>query len=382
MHWMVAYPMSAKHATNHHIAIFIPSLHGGGAERVMVTLANGFAARGHRVDLVLTHAEGPYLGEVAKNVRIINLGRKRVLTSLLPLARYMHRERPDAMLSALNHANVIAIVARKLSKVTMRLVVSERNSLTCRPASKADWIVRTIMKRLYPHADTVVAVSQAMATELVTELGLPATKVAAIPNPIDIAALQVLAQERTNHPWFGAGQPPVILSVGRLETQKDYPTLLAAFAKLRSTSEARLIILGEGSKREELEQRVAQLGLIGAVDLVGFKENPFAWMAACDLFVLSSRFEGFPNVLVQAMACGAKVVSTDCPTGPHEILEGGRWGRLVPVGDADALGKAMLEAIKDPKQSLVQETVKRFRSEVAITSYLSMLDRALGRESG
>ena len=381
MHWMVAYPMLAKHATNNHIAIFIPSLHGGGAERVMVTLANGFAARGHRVDLVLSRAEGPYLTEVATNVRIIDLDRKRVLISLLPLARYLRRERPDAMLSALNHANVIAIIARKLSRVSTRLVVSERNSLANRPAGMTGWILRAMMKQLYPHADAVVAVSQAMAKELVNELGLSATKVASIPNPVDITALQALAQEYPNHPWFSAGQPPVVLSVGRLEPQKDYPTLLTAFAKLRSTSEARLIILGEGSQRKELEQRVAQLGLTGAVDLVGFKENPFAWMAACDLFVLSSRFEGFPNVLVQAMACGAKVVSTDCPTGPDEILEGGRWGRLAPVGDAHALAIAMAQALEDPNPPDVQKRVEAFRSEVAINSYLNQLEKPQAKNS-
>jgi len=373
MHWMVAYPMLAKHATNNHIAIFIPSLHGGGAERVMVTLANGFAARGHRVDLVLSRAEGPYLTEVATNVRIIDLDRKRVLISLLPLARYLRRERPDAMLSALNHANVIAIIARKLSRVSTRLVVSERNSLANRPAGMTGWILRATMKKLYPHADAVVAVSQAMAKELVTELGLPPTKVAAIPNPVDVPTLHSLAQERPNHQWLGAGQPPVVLSVGRLEPQKDYQTLLTAFAKLQSTSEARLIILGEGSQREELEQLVAQLGLTGAVDLVGFKENPFGWMAACDLFVLSSRFEGFPNVLVQAMACGAKVVSTDCPTGPNEILEGGLWGRLVAVGDADALAEAMAQALDDPNIPDVQKRMEAFRSDVAVSAYESAL---------
>jgi len=356
-----------------HIAIFLPSLRGGGAERVMVTLANGFAARGHRVDLVLTRAEGPYLPEVAKEVRIVDLDKGRVLASLLPLASYLRRERPHAMLSVLNHANIIAILARKLARVRTRLVVSERNSLAGLPLGLAGWIICGLMRLLYSAADGVVAVSQAMAEELVTKIGLSPTQVAAIPNPVDVASLAVLAQARPDHPWLAPGQPPVMLAVGRLEKQKDYPTLLEAFARLRSQREARLVILGEGSQRAVLDQRIARLGLAGLVELAGFKSNPFAWMAACDLFVLSSRYEGFPNVLVQAMACGTTVVSTDCPTGPDEILEGGRWGRLVPVGDAEALAQAMADALDDTSPPDVRKRADAFRSEAATEKYLSIL---------
>lgn len=361
-------------AGQHHIAIFLPSLRGGGAERVMVTLANGFAANGHRVDLVLARAEGPYLSEVADNVRVVDLGKKRVLASLFPLARYLRRERPDAMLSALNHANIIAILARKLSRVKTRLVVSERNSLTAQRDGFKSRVVMSLMRWLYPSADMVVAVSQAMAKELITELGLPTEKVTSIPNPVDIAAIQQKAEERPTHEWLAAGHPPLLLAVGRLEAQKDYPTLLAAFSELRTRQDARLVILGEGSQRSALEQDIVRLGLSDDVELAGFTENPFAWMKACDLFVMSSRHEGFPNVLVQAMACGAKVVSTDCPTGPDEILEDGRWGRLVPVGDAGALAQAMIEGVDDAMPPDVGARAQKFRSEQAISSYFGALN--------
>jgi glycosyltransferase involved in cell wall biosynthesis len=361
-----------------HIAIYLPSLRGGGAERVMVTLANGFAARGHRVDLVLVRAEGPYLPEVADNVRIVDLDRGRVLASLVPLARYLRRERPDAMLSALNHANVIAILARKLARVPTRLVVSERNSLTGRPVGLAGRAIRVLMRWLYPAADGVVAVSQAMAEELVTDLGLPPANVAAIPNPVDVASLVALAQARPGHAWLGDGQPPVLLAVGRLEPQKDYPTLLDAFARFRSQREARLVILGEGSQRAKLDDHIARLGLTGVVELAGFKDNPFGWMAACDLFVMSSRHEGFPNALVQAMACGARVVSTDCRTGPDEILEGGRWGRLVPVGDAGALAEAMADALDDKDICDAAARASEFGVETAVDSYLDRVLPSIG----
>ncbi|WP_417248565.1 glycosyltransferase [Celeribacter sp.] len=364
--------MSSR-SNSRHIAIYVPSLRGGGAERIMVILANGMAARGHQVDLVLTQAVGPYLPEVADNVRIVDMKRGRVLASLLPLARYLRRERPDAMLSALNHANIIAILARKLARSSTRLIVSERNSLTSDSGGTVRKVIRTLMRHFYPAADGVIAVSQAMKEELIKELHLPSEKVVAIPNPIDFTALDPLARKRPDHPWFANGQPPVILAVGRLAPQKDFETLLKAFSLVHSRRSVRLVILGEGPLRPELEQCAEQLGIADKTDLVGFKDNPFGWMSACDLFVLSSRHEGFPNVLVQAMACGARVVSTDCPTGPNEILEGGRWGRLVPVGDADALANAMAAALDDPSPPDVRKRAEDFRSELAVEAYVALL---------
>lgn len=358
-----------------HVAIYIPSLRGGGAERVMVTLANGFAARGHRVDLVLVKAEGPYLKEVADNVRVVDLNKSRALDSLIPLARYIRQNRPDAMLSALTHANVIAILARKLARVKMRLVVSERSSLTRGSGARAMRLWHLLMRVFYPSADAVVAVSRGMTSQLVEGLGLAAERVTAIPNPVDIATIQHLAKERPQHPWLASGQSPIILAVGRLTLAKDYPILLEAFARLRGAGrEARLVILGEGELRPALERRIAELGLSDSVALLGFQPNPFGWMAACRVYVLSSRFEGFPNSLVQAMACGARVVSTDCPTGPSEILEHGKWGRLVPVGDVHALSEALKSALDDSDG----ETGTRRAHDFSLENSLNEYGKALG----
>lgn len=339
-----------------HIAIYLPSLRGGGAERVMVTLANSFAARGVRVDLVLAKAEGPYLDEVADGVDVVDLGAGRVSMSLMPLVRYLKHARPDAILSALNHANIIAILARRLAGVSSRLVVSERNSLASFGSGWKDRLLLWLMGYLYPMADKVIAVSNAMADELVSTLRLSPDLVAAIPNPVDIARIQALAADRPEHLWLESGQPPVVLAVGRLVPQKDYATLLEAFALVRGGRDARLIILGEGPLRAELEARAAQPDLKGAVALLGFQENPYGWMAACAVYVMSSRYEGFPNSLVQAMACNASVVSTDCPTGPDEILESGKWGRLVPVGDGRALANAMEAVLDDKSKARVADT--------------------------
>lgn len=352
-----------------HIAIFLPSLRGGGAERVMLTLANGFADMGHRVDLVLTRAEGPYLSEVSPSVRIVDLNKSRVLSSLLPLVSYLRRERPYAMLSALNHANVVAIVAKALSRVKMRLVISERNSLE---SIRGGGLFR-LMRIFYPYADGVVAVSQGLVTEMVTELGLRTDRVTAIANPVDVESIRQKALERPIHPWLNPGEPPVLLAVGRLNAQKDYPGLLEAFVKLRAKQRARLVVLGEGSLRQELEQLIVSMGLSDSVALLGFQSNPFGWMAACSVYVMSSRYEGFPNSLVQAMACGARVVSTDCPTGPNEILEGGRWGQLVPVGDAVALSKALAVALDDQSPTDGAKRIDDFRPARILHQYEARL---------
>lgn len=356
-----------------HIAIYVPSLRGGGAERIMVILANGMAARGHRVDLVLTQAIGPYLPDVADNVRIVDLKRGRVLTSLLPLTRYLRRERPEAMLSALNHANIIAILARKLARSRTRLVVSERNSLSARSDGLVGRAIRTLMRRLYPSADGVVCISKGLEAEVHDLLGVPQSKLSTIHNPLDIDKVRHRAGAPADHPWLTDRIAPVILAAGRLTRQKDYPTLLDAFARLRKDRDARLIILGQGEEEAQLKALAGKLGIADDVSFAGFRDNPFAFMARCDLYVMSSAWEGFGNVLVEAMACGARVVSTDCPSGPNEILEGGRWGRLVPVGDAEALANAMAAALDDPSPPDVGKRAEAFGSEVAVAEYLKQL---------
>lgn len=359
------------------IAVYLPSLRGGGAERVMVTLANGFAERGHQVDLVLARAEGPYLTEVGPGVRVINLDKGRVLASMLPLVHYLRRERPAAMLSALNHANIVAILARMFALVPTRLVVSERNSLASLGTGHRARMFRALMRGFYPLADKVVSVSRDGARELIEQLGLAADKVTSIPNPVEIERITQLSKELPAHPWAEGSGSPLILAVGRLEPQKDYPTLLQAFAILRRQRECRLAVLGEGGLRSALEQQIQDLSLGGSVALLGFEPNPFGWMARCDVYVMSSRFEGFPNSLVQAMACGARVVSTNCPTGPGEILEDGKWGALVPVGDTEALATAMGSALDDLDPPNVMQRAAGFAVSKAIDAYEECLWKPL-----
>nr|WP_315863208.1 MULTISPECIES: glycosyltransferase [unclassified Thermosynechococcus] len=362
------------------IAIFLPSLAGGGAERVMVTLANGFAARGYAVDLVLASAVGPYLKDVAPAVRVVDLRAGRVIKALWPLVRYLRRERPHAMLSAMNHANVVAILARRLAAARTRLVVSERTTISvevARARGLAARAVYALVPRLYPKADGIVAVSRDAARDLERFARLPSGTVRAIYNPFDLERIAQLAQEPVPHPWLQPGQVPVVVAIGRLTEEKNFTALLQAFAQLRARKEARLLILGEGELREELEQLSHALGLgPDALQMPGFVANPFAYLARAALFVLSSRWEGLPGVLIEAMACGTPVVSTDCPSGPREILEDGRWGRLVPVGDVAALARAMEEVLSTPKDRLpdVRQRARDFDQARAIDAYLEAMN--------
>lgn len=357
------------------LALFLPSLQGGGAERAMLNLAQGFAERGLAVDLVLAKAEGPYLSQIPLGVRMVNLGASRVLTSLPSLVRYLRRERPKALLSALDHANVVALWAQKLSGVPVRVVVSVHSTPSQAAANAKSLRARFMpfwIRSFYPWAHTIVAVSQGVAEDLVRLSGLPKEKVRVIYNPVVTPELYARAEEHLEHPWFAPGEPPVVLGVGRLTAAKDFSTLIRAFSLVRQERLARLMILGEGEERPKLEALIRELGLDNDVALPGFVENPYKYFKGARVFVLSSRWEGFGNVLVEAMALGTPVVSTDCPSGPSEILEGGKWGRLVSVGDVEALARAIVKGMDEERGMSVQRS-KDFTLEKVGEQYVRIL---------
>lgn len=362
-----------------HIAIYLPLLSGGGAERAMVVLANGFTARGHKVDLVVARAEGPYLKDLNPGLRVVDLNSRRspiVPLSLAALTGYLKRERPRVLLSTLTYTSVVAVVARALAGVDTRLYVSEQNALSSSVQNAVGWSERWkphFLRWSYPRVDGLVAVSSGVADDISEVLGYERDRIRVIHNPIETAKLLALADERVEHPWFAPGEPPVVLGVGRLTSQKDFPTLIRAFAQLRSGREARLMILGEGELRGELESLVESLGLSAEVALPGFVDNPFAYMRAAALFVLSSRWEGLANVIIEALACGTPVVSTDCPYGPAEILDHGRWGRLVQVGDYRGMAEAMIESLSDPDPSRGSVRARDFDADLIVDEYLDLL---------
>jgi glycosyltransferase involved in cell wall biosynthesis len=359
--------------TRARLAIFLPDARGGGAERTYLELAATFAERCD-VDLVLATAGGDLIDRVSSSVRVIELGARRVATSLPALVRYVRRTRPDAILSNLGHTNVVAILARSLARTPTRVVVCEQNHLsTATDGSRRmrDRLLPFLLGRLYGRADAVIAVSRGVADDLGARLGLD-IDIEVIPNPIDSADLRRQAVGPSGHPWLDGEGPPVAVAVGRLTTQKDFTTLLRAVATCRASTPLRLVILGEGEERQALETEVARLGLADAVSMPGFVANPYRHMRAADVFVLSSRWEGLPTVLLETRALGTPIVSTDCPSGPATILCDGALGRLVPVGDHRALAAALIETLGE-RHDRTGDPLDEYRPEVVRAAYARVL---------
>lgn len=358
------------------IAFFIPALYGGGAERVTVNLLKGMVGKNISLDLVMSNAEGPYMKQVPKYVRIVDLQAERVIKSVLPLSNYLRMYKPYALVSHLSHANVIAISAVKLARTKTKLIVVEHDPvLEAKSKLLRSNFVPPLMRLLYPLADVVVAVSQGLANDLNKQFTLSKDKVKVIYNPVVDEELIQKAKISVEHTWFKKESCPVFLAVGRLTLQKDFSTLIQAFSIIRKYRQARLVILGEGEARAELELLAAKLGVAGDVSLPGFVQNPYAYMYNASAFVLSSRWEALPTVLIEAMACGCPVIATDCPFGPREILEGGKYGYLVPTVDPQALSIAMLNVLDSSinRQKLIQRT-QDFSVERSVSQYLQILN--------
>lgn len=363
----------ASVATGPDIALFLTSFAGGGAEKVTLTLAREFASRKLRVDLVVARAEGALADQVPPTVQVIDLGARRILFSLPALTRYMRTRRPTAFLSPITAGSVIAALARSLARVPMRLVVCQHSDLGGMVQAGANGHSRSFLKavrRAHLAADHSVAISEGVAADLV-RLGVPRKQISLCRNPIDLEAIGRLAALPPETYWSESDRRPIFLGVGRLTKEKDFPTLIRAFARVRSARPARLVILGEGDERAALEALVTRLGLGDDVRLPGFVGNPYAHMRNAEVFVLSSLAEGFGLVVAEALACGTRVVSTDCPSGPRDILENGRLGALVPVGDAEALAAAMEAALGAEAHPIPD--LQRFDPSTVAEQYLRLL---------
>ena len=367
----------AKSTTGGRLALFLPSLGGGGAERIMLTLAAGLSARGVGVDLVLATPTGEYMDQVPETVRLVDLGATRPLTAVPALARYLRRQRPRTLLTTILSANLAAFLAHRLAGAATRLVARESSTLSV-DLTRMSPLNRLLTPRLiasgFARAHTFVAPSRGAADDLAKTAGIPREAIKVIYNPVVSDALRERARQPTGHPWLQGDAIPVIVGMGRLTWQKDFATLIRAFALVRRAMPARLIILGEGEDRGELESLCHILGVAEDVDLPGFVDNPYALLARARLFVLSSRWEGLPGALIEAMACGAKVVSTDCPSGPREILGDGTYGQLVPVRDDEALAAAVRRALVGSFVARdCAEWLRKFEVEANIDRYLDLL---------
>ncbi len=365
-----------------HLALFILSLSGGGAQLEMMTLAHAFAARGHKVDLVVVRSQDPPRQEISPLVRLVALDpwwthlpwvKKGgwALASIPALASYLRRERPAVLLSCCHLVNIAAPWARALARVRTKLVIRVGQHLSRGAVNIQRRFDLWQARHFYPWADAIITNSHGVADDVACVTGLPRERIAMIYCPVVTPELQEKMRAPLDHPWFAPGSPPVLLAVGRLVDQKDFPTLLKAFARVRVMRPARLIILGEGKKRARLEVLAQKLGVAADVDLPGFVLNPFPCMVRASVFVLSSAWEGFGMVVAEAMACGCPVVSTDCLSGPAEILDYGAYGPLVPVGDDAALAEAILSVLDAPPDP------NRLRARAALFSVDHAADRCL-----
>ena len=357
-----------------HISLFIPDLTGGGAERVTVNLARGMSELGLDVDLLVVNAVGPYLAHVPEDVNLVDLGTRRTSLSVFALRDYLRSHQPPVLLTSLHHANLAVLITKRLFGLETRIIPTIHNTLSVereRRRSMKQHVQHALMSRCYPWADGIVAVSEAVADDFAATTGVRREDVTTIYNPVVTPELLESAREAPAHPWFAPGSPPVVLGIGRLEFQKDFENLIRAFQRVKAHREARLMILGEGDRRTELERLVEQLGLQDSVALPGFVDNPYAFLGQAAVFALSSRWEGLPTVLIEAMALGVPMVATDCPSGPREILEGGRFGQLVPVENSEALAAAIARALDERgRRTAPPDVWSRYTLDAAVKRYL------------
>jgi glycosyltransferase involved in cell wall biosynthesis len=331
------------------ITIFMRCLYEGGAERVMLNLASDLIKRNLKVDLVLVKAEGGYLSQIPSGVRLIDLKANWKPGILPKLMQYLKQEQPKSMLVALHYPCEIALLAKRLSRVSTRIIVSEHNHLSQEAKRIKQISVRLTplaAKIFYPWADGIISVSEGVAEDLAKITKISRSKIQLIYNPVIFSEMFEKAKESVEHPWFKPGSSPVILGVGRFYPQKDFPTLIRAFAIVRKVRPAKLIILGgDGPELPKLKELIVNLELEEDVAILGFVANPYAYMAKAGVFVLSSAWEGLPTVLIEAMALGTPVISTDCLSGPREILDDGKYGWLTPVGDSQVIAEKILKVL-------------------------------------
>ena len=369
------------------IALFIPDLFGGGAQRMVVNMAITLAKAGHDVDLVLGRREGTYDTLIPETLNVVDFKKKRITGALFPLVKYLKTAKPDILMSALTHTNIIAIAAKLLlPKSKTKFVVTERNHFSSRTKNsggKREALNTFLMPLFYPHADAVVGISKGVAQDIVTRAKITEGKIGYIHNPVatDDLIKEAESDQAINpqiEKWINSSNTPLLVTSGRFVDQKDHSTLIEAFALLQDEIECRLILLSEGPLQGELEDQATALGVREKLYFTGFIDHSLSIMKRCDLFVLSSRWEGFGNVLVEALLCGLSIVSTDCPAGPAEILEDGKYGHLVPMQDPQSLSEAMAIALKTPHDPAVQkQRALHFKSEKICKDYEALFKNLL-----
>ncbi len=389
-----------------HIAVLQNGLRPGKTQGVLMGLAGELCGRGHRVDVVLPRTPNRGSSQSPHATRVVGLEAVPILPAtrtllrlpwrtlkhiapalgrtvpkpimrLSAMVRYLQESRPDVVLSAAPTLNLVALWAASQAGVDARVVVRQTKDLSPGTVTRKTPLQRgwpALTRYWYPRADRIVAVSNAVAEDLTRVAELPRERIAVIHDPIDMERIKALALEEVSEPWFGPGQPPVLVAVGKLVSRNDYSTLLRAVARVRATRDVRLVILGEGVERERLQKLVGQLEIANSVQMPGRCENPYKYMVRAAAVTYSAAWESFPRTLVEALSCGANVVSTDCHWGPADVLDHGAHGRLVPVANDKAFAAAVLAVLDEPKEP---QSLRRRASEFALAAvadrYLKIL---------
>lgn len=359
------------------IAIFMSTSGHSGVDRAMRNLIPALASRGYKVDLLKVRRHGPELHDVPPNVRVLDTGAATTYAALPYLIRYLKQERPAVLLGDKDRVNRTALIARWLAGRTAstRLVLSSGTTISIDLQHRGwleRWIQRCSMRYLYPFADQVIVTCEAVADDMAAYTGLPRQHIRSVASPVVPASLFTETQPQPDHLWFGGDRQPIILGVGELAPRKDFTTLIHAFARLRAKRDARLVIAGKGREKDSLQRLCADLGVQDCVDFIGFRPDVYSFMAHANLFVMTSRWEGLGFVLIEALACGTSVIALDCPSGPAEILDNGRYGPLVPVGNVEALASAMERVLQAPVDATTnREAARRYEIESAATEYLN-----------
>jgi glycosyltransferase involved in cell wall biosynthesis len=392
------------------VALVFEDFAGGGVQRSMLRTADGLLRRGFAVDLVVAQAAGPLLSEVSSQARIAEIPRsslwraggyavhdrtifealanskkaRKSMRYLPALVCYFQNEQPDAVLAATARYNLVALWARRLADSNAVVVVTQHDQ-SSDPALPPGFLrgrhPAPLIRQCYLQADAIVAVSSGVADDLAVCAGIPRSRITMVYNPVVGPHLVAKAQHALDHPWFAPGEPPVVLAGGRPDPQKDFATLIRAFVRVRAQRPVRLLILGDlddgrchAEYAGKLRALPEELDVADDVSFAGFVANPFAYMARAAVFVLSSVREGLGNVLIEAMACGTPVVSTDCPSGPREILDHGRFGPLVPVGDDRAMAAAIAATLERPMAaSMLQARAQMFSVDRAVEGYIDLM---------
>lgn len=367
------------------IAFLIPSFEPNGVHRVVINLMSQLQKQGISLDLIVASGKGAYADEIPSGVRVIDFHtpiEERVSSGskiIFPLLRYLQQEKPQALVSHFKIFNAIVAIAKILAMSPVNLILVEHSSFSIAyERRQKHYGIREealpILRRwFYPRANAIVAVSKGLAKDVETYLRMQPGTVKTIYNPVINESLFLKAKASIEHPWFQPGEIPVILGVGRLSQEKDFPTLIRAFALVRQLNPAKLVILGEGKERAKLKDLIQELELENDAEIPGFTSNPYAYMSRSAAFVLSSYREGLPTVIIESMAVGTPVVSTNCPDGPAEILADGKYGELVPVGDSEALAKAILKVLSGESKTVDSSWLEQFTLASSVQNYLELI---------